>query len=296
MLAKHLNLKLMLLAIPPLLGSLLVLQAGAVSQSLWILHLLAIGLAAVLALAGRFVFAQLKPQTLALTLISLTLLGLAIPLLGHSLSPERWLKIGSLNLYLAPLLLPAFLAAGAHYAQQGQKPLLTVLISSLGTGLILALQPDASQLLALLAGVIVLCWELKTAIAQKAGILISLLLLTVWAFLQPDPLQPVPYVEGVFALALSQSLLTGLLVSMSACLWLAGLVWSARQTPWLNMIAAYYLVLSGCSIAGLTPAPLLGYGAGPIIGFGLLAACSGSLQTRHAAVDHKIRAGRKSGF
>lgn len=288
MLAKHLSIQLMLLAIPPLLGSLLVLQAGAISQSLWIMHILAMGLAALMAWAGQFLLIRLKPQTLALTLISLTLIGLAIPLLGNALTPERWLKIGPLNLYLAPLLLPAFLAAGAHYASQGPKPLLTILIASLGAGLILALQPDASQLLALFAGVTVLCWQLQTAIGQRAGTLIGLFLLTVWAFLQPDPLQPLPYVEGVFALALSQSLLSGLLVIISAGVWLAGLVWAARQNTWLNILAAYYFVLFGCSIAGLTPAPLLGYGAGPILGYGLLAACSGSMQARHTAINHEV--------
>jgi hypothetical protein len=39
-------------------------------------------------------------------------------------------------------------------------------------------------------------------------------------------------------------------------------------------VASYYAVLFLCSVAGLTPAPLIGYGAGPLLGFGLMVAMS----------------------
>ncbi|MFL5555974.1 MAG: hypothetical protein ACJ78D_09285 [Gemmatimonadaceae bacterium] len=40
------------------------------------------------------------------------------------------------------------------------------------------------------------------------------------------------------------------------------------------MVAVYYAVLYACSVAGLTPAPLIGYGAGPLLGFGLMVAAA----------------------
>ena len=43
---------------------------------------------------------------------------------------------------------------------------------------------------------------------------------------------------------------------------------------------AYYAVLFACSIAELTPAPIVGYGAGPLLGYGLLAAASNWLATQ----------------
>jgi hypothetical protein len=47
---------------------------------------------------------------------------------------------------------------------------------------------------------------------------------------------------------------------------------SSGGRPWLSAVAAYYAVLFACSVAGLTPAPLIGYGAGPLLGFGLMVA------------------------
>jgi hypothetical protein len=85
----------------------------------------------------------------------------------------------------------------------------------------------------------------------------------------------VPYVEGVFALAFGHSLLAGLAVSASAIALVLGLIrGSLRGAFWLSAVAAYYAVLFACSMAGLTPAPLIGYGAGPFLGFGLLVAVS----------------------
>jgi hypothetical protein len=96
--------------------------------------------------------------------------------------------------------------------------------------------------------------------------------LTTWSFLQPDPLTPVPYVEGVFALALSHSTAMGVAVIASAVVLIAALLWLSRERPWLVAAAAYYGVLFLCSVAELTPAPLIGFGAGPWLGFGLLLA------------------------
>ncbi|MGL4573314.1 MAG: hypothetical protein ACRCV9_00830 [Burkholderiaceae bacterium] len=101
------------------------------------------------------------------------------------------------------------------------------------------------------------------------------MLASAWAFWQPDPLKPVAHVEGVFALAFSHSILAGLAVLASAIMLLAGLIArGASGATWLYAVAAYYAVLFVCSVFGLTPAPLIGYGAGPMLGFGLLAAVS----------------------
>ncbi len=102
-----------------------------------------------------------------------------------------------------------------------------------------------------------------------------------WALSQPDPLQPVARVEGVFALALGHSLFAGAAVIASAAALVVGLhVNSSGERTWLSVVAAYYAVLFACSVAGLTPAPLIGYGAGPLLGFGLLVASASGLDTK----------------
>jgi hypothetical protein len=94
-------------------------------------------------------------------------------------------------------------------------------------------------------------------------------------------LQPVAHVEGVFALALGHSLFAGALVIASAVALVAGLyVNSSGGRTWLSVVAVYYAVLFACSIAGLTPAPLIGYGAGPLLGFGLMVAAASGLHAK----------------
>ena len=47
---------------------------------------------------------------------------------------------------------------------------------------------------------------------------------------------------------------------------------AAKGNAGLSGAAGYYAVLFVGSILGTTPAPLIGYGAGPILGFGLMVA------------------------
>ena len=144
-----------------------------------------------------------------------------------------------------------------------------------GASILLAIQPDASQVLALLAGSAVLFVRYRADSLRSAITLGAIALVTAGAFTRPDPLEPVPYVESVFALALGGSLVAGLAVIASAVIFVACLyAYSLRGAAWLASVAAYYAVLFFCSVAGLTPAPLIGYGAGPLLGFGLMAAVS----------------------
>lgn len=93
------------------------------------------------------------------------------------------------------------------------------------------------------------------------------------AFRAPDQLEPVVYVELVFSLALSHSIIAGVGVIATAIALLLGLqICSLKERAGLSGVAGYYAVLFTCSIFGKTPAPLIGYGAGPILGFGLMVA------------------------
>lgn len=269
-----------LLTIPPILASAAILAIGAVSHRTWLMHLAAVTLTFVVAMMGRYLPRWAGQSSSATAILALTVAGVAAPLLHDSIGPTRWIALGPLNLYTAPLLLPAFLAACSSCArQQGHRATLAV-VASLGVSMLLAMQPDASQVLALLAGMAVVLVQRGVPAQKSVVTLLSMIAITAWAFSRPDPLEPVPYVEGVFALALGHSLLAGLAVMGSALLLVAGLcLFSFRGPAWLSAIAAYYTVLFACSVAGLTPAPLIGYGAGPLLGFGLLVAVSGWMES-----------------
>lgn len=172
---------------------------------------------------------------------------------------------------MAPVVIPSFLVAISVSLQTGGSIQAIAFTAIVVSSLVLAIQPDASQALAMLVGYVATVagsrfWSLRTTLTMM-----STFLVVGWAFSRPDPLQPVPYVEGVFALAFNHSLISGVAVAVSAIAFVAGLCLCAfRGAYWLSPVAAYYAALFACSIAGLTPAPLVGFGAGPLLGFGLV--------------------------
>jgi hypothetical protein len=255
-----------------------VLTFGAVGTSTWIIQVLAICLACALALVGAQLTRRTNARSLAGWIIVFTLLGIAVPLLGEAPGPERWASLGPINLYMAPLLLPSFLVACSVWIARGGRSQHFALAAIVGASVLLAAQPDASQALALLAASAVAAARSPSRSPVSIVALAFAALATAWAFSQPDPLQPVAHVEGVFALALGHSLFAGALVIASAVALVAGLhVNSSGGRTWLSVVAVYYAVLFACSIAGLTPAPLIGYGAGPLLGFGLMVAAASGL-------------------
>ena len=266
----------LLMATFPLAASLVVLGFAEVGKRLWLMHLLLICAVCLLVAAGQFLDPRTRRFTPAYGMALLTLIGIAAPLFIKSSGPHRWVRLGSLSLYMAPLVLPSFYAACAAFLRKRGKREPIAFAALIGASILLAMHPDASQVLALFAGAVVLLWRYCSDLFRPAVTLTIIALAAAWAFSRPDPLEPVPHVEGVFALALGNSLLVGLAVIASAFIFVAGLyAYSRRGFAWLAAVAAYYAVLFLCSVAGMTPAPLIGYGSGPLLGFGLLTAVSG---------------------
>lgn len=268
-----------IVAVPPIVGSFIVLALAAVGWGVWSTHLLAIFLACCLAIASGHMSKLMERQFTAFVIVILTLIGLAIPLLGDSSGPERWISVGPLRLYAAPLLLPSFIAACSVFIGKGGKHQMIFFASILGGALLLAMQPDASQVLALLVASAVIVVRCRFGAFQSGIIFFPLVMITMWAFSLPDPLEPVPHVEEVFALALGHSLFAGVVIIASAIALIVGLLFQSFKGPfWLSAVAAYYAVLFVCSTTGITPAPVVGYGAGPILGFGLMIGLLRSLE------------------
>lgn len=255
-------------AIPVLVSSLLILHIAGVGRETFVLQLAAITVAALIAAVGR-----LRSGTThgtATRLLAATVLALAATLLYPSSGPRRWLAAGPLSLYISPVVLPSFVMGWTWCVRRGGRAGALAQAATLTVGAVLLAQPDVSQnvalLLALAAGTI--RERLRGCLPVAA--LLALAGIALWASTRPDPLGPVPHVEGVFALAWSHSIAAGLVVSASAILLLGGL--SRSGTEGLREVAVYYAVLFVCSMFGLTPAPLIGYGAGPMLGYGLLLA------------------------
>ncbi|HUS17783.1 MAG TPA: hypothetical protein VM536_22535 [Chloroflexia bacterium] len=276
---------LLLVGAPAALASAAVLALSDVGTAVWIVQAVAVCLAFAIAWTGTRPIRRRGRPFPAGPIVGATLVALATPLFVEATGPSRWLSLGPISLYVAPVVLPTFLiACFAWLAMRGRSEYAAsaaVVVASL----VLALQPDASQALALFVGTATVAARLrsKASIAAAAGSAVS----GVWAFSQPDTLQPLPYVEEVFALALRHSLPTGIAVVACAAFLVIGLHISAsRGRKWLSGVATYYGVLFVCSTAGLTPAPLVGYGAGPLLGFGLLVAAASWLdETRDSSPE-----------
>lgn len=252
------------------IASFAVLAIYGASATVWIVQAMAVVAAAAIVLAGKLLGRWYGAPLPAALIPAATLIGIAAPIFSDKPGPERWISLGPLSLYVAPVLLPAFLVACSTCACRTGVPGRMALIALAGVSVLLALQPDGSQAFALLTGAAIAIAQARERSPLAVVALIVAALATVWAFTRPDPLEPIPYVEGVFELALGYSLLAGLAVVASAAALIASLHLSSSSAGrGLSAVAAYYAVLYACSVAGLTPAPLIGYGAGPWLGFGL---------------------------
>ncbi|BCS32547.1 hypothetical protein TBR22_A17610 [Luteitalea sp. TBR-22] len=265
--------RLLLLGAAPLAASAVVLAIAPVGRAVWLQQTGAVMLALAIAGGGRALRGRVHVPVVVVMAVALA--GLAAPLLLDERPPRRWLAVGAVRLYMAPLLLPVFLHAQHVLARSGVHRSRLAGAATCLAGFALVLHPDASQLLAVLAALVATYWlvDRRQGGARLAWPKLVLAPACAWAFWRPDPLQPVPHVEGVVALAFAHSTATGALVLAAQLSFLLGL-WrlGALTHGALTGIAAYYAVLFLCAHAGLTPAPLIGYGAAPWLGYGLLAA------------------------
>jgi cell division protein FtsW (lipid II flippase) len=252
------------------IASFAVLALAGVSATVWIVQAMAVIAAAAIALAGKLLGRWHGAPLPAGLILAATLIGIAAPMFSGESDPERWISLGPLSLYVAPVLLPAFLVACSTCVYRPGVPERWALMALAGVSVLLALQPDGSQAIALLMGAAVAIARARERSRLAVFALIVAALASVWAFTRPDPLEPIAYVEGVFELALGYSCLAGVAVVASAVALIVSLHLSPSNAGrGLSAVAAYYAVLYACSVAGLTPAPLIGYGAGPWLGFGL---------------------------
>lgn len=228
------------------------------------LLLIALNLAAWLAGLGA---AFLRPKaTTAPWMAAIATALLAATLISPGLEGvHRWIKLG-LNLNVAALLLPLTLAALASLA--ARSPLRLIMPALIA--LILAAQPDASQAAAFAAGAVIIVVASKHSVAARATTVLGLLTAAVITAFRPDPLAPVPEVEGIITLAAQSSVL----LATTAVFALAGIVillakQAQRSGPPALALAAYFAISAAAPLFGAYPVPLVGIGISPILGLWL---------------------------
>ncbi len=217
-------------------------------------------LALVLALALATLLPLPRSQRGVLVLAGALVLGLwATALAGVPVEGvRRWIGLGPLRLHLGYLILPLLVTLAARLpARSGAALIVASLMATM-------LQPDRAATVALTASAAVL------ALTRRDGLSITALVIglgaCVAAIAQPDHLAPVRFVEGVQRDALTLNPAAGLALVAAS---LTPLLLLRRAKVAAAPLAAFLLAAGLMAFAGSYPAILIGYGAAPILGFGL---------------------------
>jgi hypothetical protein len=182
---------------------------------------------------------------------------------------HRWADLGPAHVNVAEVLLPpavvacVTLAGSLRWAWGAAAVVAGLLI----------VQPDASQATAFGGALVVVATFLLGGIRRMGGMALAACSV-VAAWLRPDPLAPVPTVEGIMALAWSLSpvvaILAGIALGGAVLAPLAASRSDHRPVRVAALTLAAYAVLSALApLLGAFPVPLVGMGMSPILGLWL---------------------------
>lgn len=178
----------------------------------------------------------------------------AIPVEGV----RRWISIGPVRLHLGYLLLPLLAVLAWRLRSPAAAALL---VAALGATV---LQPDRAVTVGLTAAVAFLALQRRdgpSVLAFAAGLAACFTVSQ-----QPDDLAPVRFVEQVQSDAWAMQPAAGLVLTLAA---LTPLLLLRHTSAAAAPLAAFLTAAGLMAFAGPYPSILIGYGAAPILGFGL---------------------------
>lgn len=173
---------------------------------------------------------------------------------------QRWAKVGPLLFHVGFLVLPIALIA----LSQARVAVGITGLAAIAAALVV--QPDGGAALALAAGVGGLAMRERSRIALAWLAIAGAGAVAAW--LQPDPLPAVPFVEGIAALAVDRGLATGLLAVLAlGAPWMLLAVLARRVDG--AAAAGFWVGAVAASLLGNLPTPIAGGGVTPILAYAL---------------------------
>ncbi len=249
----------------PTMGGLAYLSAFGAPVRLIAVNAGALALALAWVLFGRISSAPAPRLGIAVALaVALFVPQLTGPDLG---GVTRWIPAGPIALHSGALLLPLLVVLAAREARWG--PLLLAAATAA-----LAFQPDAASLLAVgLASAVLAATARSLPFGLVAAAAFAAAVLTFHA----GSLEPQLYTEGVLAHVAGRSLPAAIalgLLLLAAPILVLG---APTPRPETFALAAVMSGFGAMAMIGPFPFPLIGYGASPILGFGLALGALGRL-------------------
>jgi hypothetical protein len=186
---------------------------------------------------------------------------------------HRWLSLGPLRINASAALAP-WLLLGLADGERGRRWAAAVIV----VGAVHLAQPDAAQATALACGAIPPLLggaaRHRRAAITGATVLVVLFVLAGAAWSRPDPLPALPHVERVLALARGPLGVAAAALAVAALFAPALDAWrGGGRGRLVGAGAALYLAGQlGATFAGNYPVPVMGAGAGPVLGWWALAA------------------------
>jgi len=236
----------------------------------WVRTPLAFGVGLIM---GVGLMAAGRTRGLALGAVVLTIVALTATLFSPDQSGvHRWIAFGGLQVNVAALLLPLAIVALVDIVLA--VPIMLALIAAIAA--LLAAQPDASQATAFaVSGVILLARRRDFSPGIRLIAMIGLAASAVFAWLRPDPLQPVPEVEGIFGLLADNSVLLAAAAALALAATSLMPLRSSRPRPDNHGIpfgaplAGYFVTVAVMPFLGAFPVPLVGLGMSFPVGYWL---------------------------
>ena len=173
---------------------------------------------------------------------------------------HRWIKLGPMQLHAASLLVPL----AAWSVAQRLDGIAAALLA--GILLVFAAQPDAAAALALTLALTVIAVANAKQPRLAGALALFGLACAIFAFSRHDPLPAVAYVERVIPNAFVASPPKGVIAALAMAALPLAMLWRRRSRE-SGALAAVWLGFVLANLVGNYPAPVIGAGAAPVIGW-----------------------------
>lgn len=258
----------LIITIPSITIGAIAMYHNKISSFIWIQNIACLviaGLISYFAVSNKFKMISRKTSGIFI-LVSLLLLLLTLISPGMN-GVHRWISLGIINFNVSMIVLPITII-GLWKMSQIKDLRLTVVIT-IAISIILAIQPDASQLTGFAIPMMFVLFsntDKKRLRIFIAGIL-SVLIILSWVFL--DNLPPVDYVEGIASLLANMGLIWLVIGVISLGILPMPFILFPPKNFKLPSICVgfYFTIILVSTLFGNFPVPLMGYGISPIIGY-----------------------------